>query len=49
MTNQVGSSTQEWRRGWSVVLAAAGIFNILFFVYPAPLVSAATAAAKSLF
>ena len=32
-----------------VVLAVAGIFNLLFFVYPAPLVSAATAAAKSLF
>jgi NADH-quinone oxidoreductase subunit N len=31
------------------VLAVAGIFNILFFVYPAPLVSVATAAAKSLF
>src|SRR5712671_3996492 len=31
------------------VLAAAGLFNILFFVYPAPLVSAATVAAKSLF
>jgi NADH-quinone oxidoreductase subunit N len=32
-----------------VVLAVAGIFNLLFFVYPAPLVTAATAAAKSLF
>ena len=32
-----------------VVLAVAGIFNLLFFVYPAPLVSAATIAAKSLF
>ncbi|HVV43273.1 MAG TPA: NADH-quinone oxidoreductase subunit NuoN [Nitrobacter sp.] len=31
------------------VLAVAGLFNILFFVYPGPLVSAATAAAKSLF
>src|SRR6476660_3267309 len=31
------------------VLAVAGLFNILFFVYPAPLVSVATAAAKSLF
>ena len=31
------------------VLAVTGLFNILFFVYPAPLVSAATAAAKSLF
>jgi NADH-quinone oxidoreductase subunit N len=25
------------------------VFNILFFVYPAPLVNAATLAAKSLF
>ena len=31
------------------VLAVAGIFNIFFFVYPGPLVSAATTAAKSLF
>jgi NADH-quinone oxidoreductase subunit N len=31
------------------VLAVAGIFNVLFFVYPAPLVSAAAIAAKSLF
>jgi NADH-quinone oxidoreductase subunit N len=31
------------------VLAVTGLFNILFFVYPAPLVDAATAAAKSLF
>jgi NADH-quinone oxidoreductase subunit N len=31
------------------VLAVAGIFNVLFFVYPAPLVNAATLAAKSLF
>src|ERR1700758_4011849 len=31
------------------VLAVAGLFNLLFFVYPAPLVSAASAAAKSLF
>jgi NADH-quinone oxidoreductase subunit N len=31
------------------VLAVAGLFNILFFVYPGPLISAATAAAKSLF
>jgi NADH-quinone oxidoreductase subunit N len=33
----------------STVLAVAGLFNILFFVYPGPLVSAATVAAKSLF
>jgi NADH-quinone oxidoreductase subunit N len=31
------------------VLAIAGLFNLLFFVYPGPLVSVATAAAKSLF
>jgi NADH-quinone oxidoreductase subunit N len=31
------------------VLAVAGIFNIFFFVYPGPLVSVATVAAKSLF
>jgi len=33
----------------STVLALAGLFNILFFVYPGPLVSAATSAARSLF
>ena len=31
------------------VLAISGISNILFFAYPGPLVSAAAAAAKSLF
>ncbi|MET0221785.1 MAG: NADH-quinone oxidoreductase subunit NuoN [Tardiphaga sp.] len=31
------------------VLAVTGLFNVLFFVYPGPLVSAATLAAKSLF
>ena len=31
------------------VLAVTGLFNILFFVYPGPLVGAATTAAKSLF
>src|ERR1700744_3254259 len=31
------------------VLAVAGIFNLLFFVYPGPLVSIASTAAKSLF
>ena len=31
------------------VLAVSGLLNILFFVYPAPLISAATVAAKSLF
>jgi NADH-quinone oxidoreductase subunit N len=32
-----------------VVLAVCGLFNILFFVYPAPLIGAASAAAHSLF
>ena len=31
------------------VLCVAGLFNLLYFVYPAPLINAATAAAKSLF
>jgi NADH-quinone oxidoreductase subunit N len=34
---------------YRTVLAVAGLFNIFFFVYPGPLVSAASAAAKSLF
>jgi NADH-quinone oxidoreductase subunit N len=32
-----------------IVLAVSGLFNLLFFVYPGPLIAAATAAAKSLF
>jgi NADH-quinone oxidoreductase subunit N len=32
-----------------VVLAVCGLFNILFFLYPGPLVGAASAAAHSLF
>jgi NADH-quinone oxidoreductase subunit N len=31
------------------VLAIAGLFTIFFFAYPGPLVSVASAAAKSLF
>jgi NADH-quinone oxidoreductase subunit N len=31
------------------VLGVSGLLNILFFVYPAPLLGAATVAAKSLF
>ena len=31
------------------VLAVAGLFNLLFFVYPGPLIAAANAAARSLF
>ena len=32
-----------------VVLGVCGLFNILFFLYPAPLVGVASAAAQSLF
>jgi NADH-quinone oxidoreductase subunit N len=32
-----------------LVLGVTGFFNLLFFIYPAPLVDAAGAAAKSLF
>jgi NADH-quinone oxidoreductase subunit N len=32
-----------------LVLGVTGLFNLFFFVYPAPLLNAATAAAKSLF
>jgi NADH-quinone oxidoreductase subunit N len=31
------------------VLGVTGLFNLLFFAYPAPLIEAAGAAAKSLF
>jgi NADH-quinone oxidoreductase subunit N len=31
------------------VLAVTGLFNLLFFAYPSPLIEAADAAAKSLF
>ena len=31
------------------VLAVSGLFNLLFFVYPSPLIQAADVAAKSLF
>jgi NADH-quinone oxidoreductase subunit N len=33
----------------AAVLAASGLFNLLFFIYPSPLIEAANAAAKSLF
>ena len=33
----------------AIVLGVAGLFNLLFFVWPAPLLDAATVAAKSLF
>jgi len=36
-------------RELGAVLAVTGLFNLLFFVYPAPLVDAANAAARSLF
>src|SRR5690606_20276430 len=35
--------------GVSLVIAGTGLFNVLFFLVPAPLVAAAAAAAKALF
>jgi NADH-quinone oxidoreductase subunit N len=32
-----------------LVLAFCGLFNVLFFLYPGPLISVASAAARSLF
>jgi NADH-quinone oxidoreductase subunit N len=42
-------ATDAVRMELGTVVALSAIFNILFFAYPGPLVSAATAAAKSLF
>jgi NADH-quinone oxidoreductase subunit N len=39
----------QMRTELRTVLAVAGLFNIFFFLYPGPLVSVATVAAKSLF
>jgi NADH-quinone oxidoreductase subunit N len=36
-------------RELGAILAVTGLFNLLFFIYPAPLVEAANAAARSLF
>src|SRR5229473_2962230 len=43
------SALDPMRMELRTVLAVAGLFNIFFFVYPGPLVSVATAAARSLF
>jgi len=40
---------QPMRAEFKLVLAVSGLFVLLFFVYPGPLVDAAAAAAKSLF
>ncbi|UZE47221.1 NADH-quinone oxidoreductase subunit NuoN [Rhodopseudomonas sp. P2A-2r] len=47
--DEPGTKLDPMRFELRTVLAVAGIFNVLFFVYPAPLVSAASFAAKSLF
>jgi NADH-quinone oxidoreductase subunit N len=47
--DEPAGAVQPVRVEIKTVLAVAGIFNLLFFVYPAPLVSAASVAAKSLF
>src|SRR5882757_6265222 len=43
------STLDPMRMELRTVLAVAGLFNIFFFVYPGPLVSVATSAARSLF
>jgi NADH-quinone oxidoreductase subunit N len=47
--DQPAGAVEPARSELRLVLAVAGLFNILFVVYPAPLVTAATVAAKSLF
>ncbi len=37
------------RRPCKTVMGVSGVFNLRFWLWPAPLVAAATAAAKSLF
>jgi NADH-quinone oxidoreductase subunit N len=44
-----GEATDRVHLELRTVVAVSALFNMLFFVYPGPLVSAATAAAKSLF
>ena len=39
----------QFRTKEQIVLAVTGLFNLLFFAYPGPLIAAASAAAKSLF
>ena len=47
--DEPAGAVQPMRAELRTVLAVAGLFNILFAFYPSPLVSAASAAAKSLF
>jgi NADH-quinone oxidoreductase subunit N len=47
--DEPAKSLQPMPHELSAVLAATGLFNLFFFVYPGPLIEAANAAAKSLF
>jgi NADH-quinone oxidoreductase subunit N len=47
--DEPAESFQPMPHELSAVLAATGLFNLLFFVYPGPLIEAANAAAKALF
>jgi NADH-quinone oxidoreductase subunit N len=47
--DEPAGAVEPMRGELRMVLTVAGLFNLLFFVYPAPLVSAAATAAKSLF
>jgi len=47
--DEPGRPFEPMPRELGAVLAVTGLFNLLFFVYPAPLIEAANAAARSLF
>ena len=47
--DEPASAFEPMPHALKVVLAVTGLFNLLFFVYPGPLIAAATAAAQSLF
>jgi NADH-quinone oxidoreductase subunit N len=47
--DEAGTAFEPMPHQLRAVLAGAGLFNLLFFAYPGPLIEAAGAAAKSLF
>ena len=47
--DEPAKSFEPMPRELGAVLTVTGLFNLLFFVYPGPLIEAANAAAKSLF
>ena len=47
--DEQAGATDPVRIELGTVVVISALFNLLFFIYPGPLVGAATAAAKSLF